>query len=184
MVQRGLLALLFILLLPMAARSGDPEWGTSDPAATGPTPRCVIFYEGKNCDPTQGRSSCCTESGPEMSGCWTNDEARSMKIYGGPDTTITAFDDPQGGTHDDYFVLQKQDLRPVCVGSFDEPDSRAHPPQKSTWFYSGGDGLDGKVSTFRWTDPREPEGKAEPATASGKTPPAKNRERGGSVALK
>ena len=22
------------------------------------------------------------------------------------------------------------------------------------WFYSGGNGLDGKVSTFRWSDPR------------------------------
>ena len=108
MVRRGLPALLFILLLPLAASSGDPEWGTSDPTATGPSPRCVIFYEGKNCDPTQGRSSCCTEAGAEMAGCWENDEARSMKIYGGPDTVITAFDDPKGGTHDDYFVLQKQ----------------------------------------------------------------------------
>jgi hypothetical protein len=89
-----------------------------------------------------------------MEGCWTNDEARSMKIYGGPGTVLTAFDDPDGRTLDDYFVILKQDDRPVCVGSFDDPERRTSQPRRSIWFYSGGDGLDGKISTFRWADPR------------------------------
>jgi hypothetical protein len=44
--------------------------------------RCVIFYEGNDC--TQDRSSCCTEAGAAMHGCWENDEARSMKLHGPP----------------------------------------------------------------------------------------------------
>ena len=32
---------------------------------------------------------------------------------------------------------------------------RFDPPTRSSWFYSGGNGLDGKVSTFRWYDPRQ-----------------------------
>jgi hypothetical protein len=125
-------------------------------------PRCVIFFEGTDCDPDQGHSSCCTSAGEEMESCWTNDEARSMKVYGGESTVITVFDDSEGATHDDYFVLRKTDEQPICVGSFDAPRGRFDPPTPSTWFYSGGDGLDGKVSTFRWNDPRELEAAGRP----------------------
>ena len=125
-------------------------------------PRCVIFFEASDCNPLHGRSSCCTEAGREMSGCWTNDEARSMKVYGGPGTVITAFDHAEAGTQDDYFVLRKRDSKPLCVGSFDRARGRFDPPSRSEWFYSGGNGLDGKVSTFRWHDPRQLEASGRP----------------------
>jgi hypothetical protein len=91
-----------------------------------------------------------------MGRCWTNDEARSMKVYGGAGTVLTAFDAPDASTQDDYFVLRKQDDRPICVGSFEGARGHFDPPGRPKWFYSGGNGLDGKVSTFRWSDPRRP----------------------------
>lgn len=113
--------------------------------------RCVIFFEGNDC--TKGRSSCCTDAGKGMRGCWDNDEARSMKLYGPSGTVITVFDHPAGSTSDDYFVFTKGVDDPVCVGSFENAGGiLAATPHR--WFYSGGNGLDGKVSTFRWSDPR------------------------------
>lgn len=113
--------------------------------------RCVVFYEGN--DLTQNQSSCCTSVGSRMAGCWSNDEARSMKVYGPAGTTITVFDSPSGSTGDDYFVLEKCDGNPVTVGSFENPSGRVGGGCWS-YFYSGGNGLDGKVSTSRWYDPR------------------------------
>jgi len=112
--------------------------------------RCVIFYEGN--DLTQNHSSCCTNDG-RITTCWSNDEARSMQVFGPAGTTITVFDSPGSSTSDDYFVLEKCDANPVTVGSFESPTDRVN---GSCWsyFYSGGNGLDGKVSSFRWYDPR------------------------------
>jgi hypothetical protein len=110
---------------------------------------CVIFYEGNGC--TQSRSSCCTEAGPGMNGCWSNDEARSMEVVGPSGTVVSVFDSPSGRTNDDYFVLEKTDDNDVCVSSFENPTLSGG---DGRWFYSGGNGLDGKVSTFRWHDPR------------------------------
>ncbi len=115
--------------------------------------RCVIFYEGNDC--TQDRSSCCTEAGAGMGGCWKNDEARSMKLHGPAGTLIAVFDDPKASTSDDYFVLTKEIDEPICVGSFDH-SAQLLSGTRHHWFYSGGNGLDGKVSTFRWHDPRSP----------------------------
>lgn len=114
---------------------------------------CVIFFEEDNCSVGFDRSSCCTSAGPYLRGCWKNDEARSMEVHGPAGTTITVFDSPKAATEDDYFVLTKRTSDPVCVGSFES----ARPSLESTpheWFYSGGNGLDGKVSTFTWSDPR------------------------------
>ena len=114
--------------------------------------RCVIFYEGNDC--TKDRSSCCTAAGPGMKGCWDNDEARSMKLHGPAGTQIAVFDHPRGETSDDYFVITKAVDEPVCVGSFDH-SAQLMSGSRHAWFYSGGNGLDGKVSTFRWHDPRK-----------------------------
>jgi len=115
--------------------------------------RCVIFYEGNDC--TKERSSCCTEAGAGMRGCWQNDEARSMKLHGPAGTLIAVFDDPKASTKDDYFVVTKEVDEPICVGSFDH-SAQLLSGTRQHWFYSGGNGLDGKVSTFRWSDPRSP----------------------------
>ncbi len=113
--------------------------------------KCVVLYEGNDC--TEDHSSCCTDAGPKLKGCWRNDEARSMMVYGPADTVITVFDDKKASTRRDYFVLIKGDDAPVCVGSFNNP-SVSLGNSKHSWFYSGGKGLDGKVSTFEWSDPR------------------------------
>ena len=145
--------LILLLLVPVAFACSGRNQGVA--LAEDDQPRCVIFFEGTDCDPTQSRSSCCTEASSDMGGCWTNDEAQSMKVYGGPGTVVTAFDHPDAETQDDYFVLRKKDSNPICVGSFDQARGRFDPPTRSSWFYSGGNGLDGKVSTFRWYDPRQ-----------------------------
>jgi hypothetical protein len=145
--------LIPMLLLPIAFACSGRNQAVA--LAEDDQPRCVIFFEGTDCDPAQGRSSCCTEASSDMGGCWTNDEAQSMKVYGGPGTVVTAFDHPDAETQDDYFVLRKKDSSPICVGSFDHARGRFDPPSRSSWFYSGGNGLDGKVSTFRWYDPRQ-----------------------------
>ena len=126
--------------------------GTADEEAEGDdVGRCVVLYEGNDC--TEKHSSCCTLGGPKLKGCWRNDEARSMMVYGPSKTVLTVYDDKKGNTRKDYFVLIKGDDEPVCVGSFDNPSvSLGKTPHK--WFYSGGKGLDGKVSTFTWSDPR------------------------------
>ena len=113
--------------------------------------RCVVLYEGNDC--TDKHSSCCTTAGPKLKGCWRNDEARSMMVYGPSKTVLTVFDDKKANTRRDYFVLIKGDDEPVCVGSFDNP-SVSLGKSSHKWFYSGGKGLDGKVSTFAWSDPR------------------------------
>lgn len=115
--------------------------------------RCVIFFEGNDC--TAERSSCCTQAGPRMRGCWENDEARSMKLHGPAGTLVTIFDHPKAATSDDYLVVVKEVDGPICIGSFEHAAQLlAGTPHQ--WFYSGGNGLDGKVSTFRWSDPRSP----------------------------
>ncbi len=114
---------------------------------------CVIFFEGNRCSVGFDRSSCCTAPDARMRGCWKNDEARSMKVYGPAGTIVSVFDSPQATTDDDYFVLIKGTDEPVCVGSFEYPHKTLE-GSENVWFYSGGNGLDGKVSTFRWTDPR------------------------------
>lgn len=152
-----------LLVLPLAGTLASCSAPTQSVAlAEDDQPRCVIFFEAADCNPSHGRSSCCTEAGEEMAGCWTNDEARSMKVYGGPGTVITAFDNPGAETQDDYFVLRKSDSKPLCVGSFDRARGRFDPPSRSSWFYSGGNGLDGKVSTFRWYDPRQVDASGRP----------------------
>ena len=125
------------------------QWVNGQPGS----PRCVIFFEGNDC--TAERSSCCTLSGPRMRECWVNDEARSMKVHGPRGTVITVFDDPGASTRDDYFVVTKGVDDPICIGSFDHA-GQLLAGSNHQWFYSGGNGLDGKVSTFRWIDPRQP----------------------------
>jgi len=111
---------------------------------------CVVFHEGNNC--TQNRSSCCTNSGRMNAGCWSNDEARSMTVHGEAGTVVSVFDHSRGSTSDDSFVVIKGDDSPMCVTSFESPSTSGG--QASDWFYSGGNGLDGKVSYWSWTDPR------------------------------
>jgi hypothetical protein len=141
-----------------------------------PSGACVIFFEGNRCSPGFERSSCCTEAGPYMRGCWTNDEARSMEVHGPAGTTISVFDSPKASTSDDYFVITKSDDEPVCVGSFE--GARATLGETSNeWFYSGGNGLDGKVSTFTWSDPRESSGSSD--VRSEESPARASRGRSG-----
>ncbi len=141
-----------------------------------PDGACVIFFEGNRCSPGFDRSSCCTEAGPHMRGCWTNDEARSMEVHGPAGTTVSVFDSPKASTSDDYFVITKNDDQPLCVGSFES--ARATLGETShQWFYSGGNGLDGKVSTFTWTDPRQSHGSDD--VRSAETPARASRERSG-----
>jgi hypothetical protein len=146
LTAHGLAAVVAMLASAGVARSQSMPGGA-----------CVIFFEGNRCSPGFERSSCCTEAGRYMRGCWTNDEARSMEIHGPAGTTISVFDSPNASTSDDYFVITKNDDQPVCVGSFD--GARATLGETNNeWFYSGGNGLDGKVSTFTWTDPRQSPG--------------------------
>ncbi len=140
--MRTILAAAPVALLPL----GAPH------AANGP---CVIFFEGNTC--SQGRSSCCTIAGHKMDGCWKNDEARSIKVYGPPGTVVAVFDSPDASTADDYFVLEKHRPEPVCVSSL-EVASVSLEGSGHTWFYSGGNGLEGKVSSMRWYDPRKRRG--------------------------
>ena len=77
-----------------------------------------------------------------------------MEVHGPVGTTITVFDSPKYSTSDDYFVLTKGAADPVCVGSF-ENARKSLGNSQHRWFYSGGNGLDGKVSSFIWADPRQ-----------------------------
>ena len=122
---------------------GTPVRATDEP--------CVRFYGEYDFKGTP--SSCCTNDGYKMSACHKNDWAKSMVVYGPAGTVITLFDNPNGATGDDFFVLKKLDDEPVRVDSFEgDPTITGGEVDK---FYSGGNGLDGKVSAFYWCDGRK-----------------------------
>jgi len=153
---------VFVAIVALCAATISAGCSTQPPAGAvtqsaqlpcpdlGPSPRCVSFYEKSKLSRNGGVSSCCTdEGGNSMKKCWNDDEARSMQVNGPKGTVITVFDSPDGETDDDYFVLEKLDDESVCVDSFERGDVYGG---KVRWRYSGGNGLDGKVSTYRWSD--------------------------------
>ncbi|RCJ19695.1 hypothetical protein A6770_06030 [Nostoc minutum NIES-26] len=125
-------------------------------AQTGePTPKLagdLVFFEGNDCtqnivfsyDSSKPANDNCQQGG-ECNG--DNDEARSLKILGlaQSGTLIGVFDDPNGGTQDDfsYILTQGAPLGPdVCVGTFEK--STTTPRYLIT--HQHNNGLDGKIS--------------------------------------
>ncbi len=70
-MAQSLRFVILLLLVPVAFACSGRSQGVA--LAEDDQPRCVIFFEGADCDPVKSRSSCCTEAGVDMAGCWTND---------------------------------------------------------------------------------------------------------------
>lgn len=118
----------------------------------------IILYEGNNASQNIvcGLSAGISRNVNRRSFGCENDEARSAELVNTPaNTTFRVFDSPSGSTSDDYFVLTvKKDLSegfstPYVVQSFEQSGSNGSVDS----FYSGGNGLDGKVSYIEVRSP-------------------------------
>lgn len=107
------------------------------------------LHEGNGC--TQDRFVVINSvSIPALRRSW-NDEARSMDFRGSTGTYVTVYDSRDYAQTDDFAVIRKTDNDPVCISTFenDEPGKWIEHRGYRIW-YSGGNGLDGKVSSVRW----------------------------------
>lgn len=122
------------------------EWHTVDEKDADPLATLSYFHEGNGCSQdwwqhTNGRNARVRP----------NDEARSMDLRGSSGTIATVFDSPRAATTDDFAIIQKTDNRAVCVSTFENssPGKWVRHRGYLIW-YSGGNGLDGKVSYAKW----------------------------------
>jgi hypothetical protein len=80
-----------------------------------------------------------------------NDEARSVTLDGPAGAYFSAFDRSQFHLTDDYTIIRKSDGQPVCIVTFRQPEiGRWVPYRGYDMWYSGGNGIDGKISSVRW----------------------------------
>jgi hypothetical protein len=107
----------------------------------------VILWEGNWC--TQDSRAVVADT-PRIRGGW-NDEARSLTFYGPAGSVVSVFDSDNYRTDDDFAIIIKTDDNPICVGSFQNfPAQQWGQRLGYSFFYSGGNGLDGKVTSVRF----------------------------------
>lgn len=88
---------------------------------------------------------------PNLSRHQWNDKARSLSFEGPTGSIVSVFDSRNYGVKDDYAIIIKTDEEPVCVRTFERtPAGRWIADRGYVIFYSGGNNLDGKVSSIRF----------------------------------
>ena len=90
-----------------------------------------------------------------VSGECSNDKSSSMKIFPGIDAnlTISLFDDSNFGTKDDWFRIHIGDVnlsKPFCINGFEHDTSERENKVGITTSYYSNNGLNGKVSSFKY----------------------------------
>jgi hypothetical protein len=105
------------------------------------------FHEGNGC--TQDYWG--VTNGRDDGSVSPNDEARSMDLRGPTGTTFRVYDSRNFARTDDFSQIQKKDGNAVCVSSFEHSSPGEWVSFRGYWlWYSGGNGLDGKVSSIQW----------------------------------
>lgn len=80
-----------------------------------------------------------------------NDEFKSLDFRGPAGTVVTVYDARGFAQTDDFAVMIKTDNSPACVWNFEEETpGKWYTYRGYKIWYSGGNGLDGKVSSVRW----------------------------------
>jgi len=105
------------------------------------------FHEGYGCSQDWWRIGL----GSDYISVSPNDEFVSVDFRGPAGTTVTVYDSYSFGQTDDFAIMIKTDDDPVCVVNFEEVEpGRWYNYRGYQIWYSGGNGLDGKVSSLRW----------------------------------
>ena len=109
----------------------------------------VVLYEGNGCDKEQDCRKTCYGY-DSFENAW-NDEARSLCFVGPAGAAVTVYNKRDQALTGPYASIIKTDAEPVCVSTFELGTSGEWYDRRGykIW-YSGGDELDGSVSSIRF----------------------------------